>query len=156
MDINALLDKAAEDFAAAALARYDAFLAANAKPLTMAERVKSVVRPTPISFEAYLELCFAAIKATPVRCSFVARPRGRQPERAPFGMIRWPSPSGDCEEEDDDGRHDCYHPSFKPVGYCRGYGTHYSKTYDMKTVERLHKEDVRRRAMSSAYDIDFS
>jgi hypothetical protein len=155
MALNTLLNKAAATAIADAQKRYDAFVAANAKPLTMAQRVKGVVRRPVVPFDEYLSAYFVATQGRLHKCSFVARPRGRQMER--HNGIRYASPSGECEEEEDNGRHYCHHPKFKNVyGEPGGYGTHYSKTYTMSQVEKLHKEDVRQRMMSSAFDIDYS
>jgi len=165
MDIATLLENAAEKFAADALKRYDAFLVANAKPLTMAERVKGVNRPTPCSFEMYLEACLAATKQTPARCDFAPKrgsvnaasggdfvplPRGRTVERAPG--IRHTSPDGLCHKETPAGRHYCHHPAFGRDPYMgTRYGTHYSGSYSMKEVEGHHKEEVDRARLAYIY-----
>ena len=160
MDIATLLENAAENFATKTLERYDAFLVANAKPLTMAERVKGVKRLSPPSFEDYLAAALASTKGTIHKCDFVARQavsRGRTLDRLPPGMMRWPSPDGLCHEEGPTGRHNCHHPAFGRDPYMGArYGTHYSGTYSEAAVEGLHKEEVHRARTASWRDIDFS
>ena len=154
MSLDMLFENAAEKFAADALKRYETFLVANAKPLTMAERVKGTVRPKPCSFEQYLEACLASTKQTPARCDFQPRetaPRGRTMERAP-GMIRYPSPDGLCHEETPAGRHCCHHPAFGRDYYMgTRYGVHYTGTYSAAAVEKLHMEEVDRARLEYIY-----
>ncbi len=142
--INAILNKTMATVVADAQKRYDDFVAANAKPLTMAERVKGVVRRPVVPFDEYLQSYFAATQGRLHKCSFVARPRGRQMER--HNGIRYPTPDGLCHEEESNGRHHCRHPN-PPSIYGQYYIIHYSKTYAMEEVEKLHKEDVRRRRL---------
>jgi len=158
MALNTLLNKALATAVEDARKRYDAFVAANAKPLTMAERVKGVVRRPVVPFDEYLNAYFSATKGQLHKCSFVARPRGRTVERASFG-IRYPSPDGLCYEESPTGRHNCHHPAFEYNPYlATRYGTHYSGTYSMKDAEGFHKYEVRRAQLDyiQATTVDFN
>jgi hypothetical protein len=159
MALNTLLNKALATAVEDARKRYDAFVAANAKPLTMAERVKGVVRRPVVPFDEYLSAYFAATQGRLHKCSFVAHPRGRQMERslASPSSIRYPSPDGLCHKEEPTGRHYCHHSAFGRDPYMgTRYGTHYSGTYSMSAVEGHHKEEVARARMAQWRDIDFS
>ena len=155
--LNAFFDKAMEKFTNDARKRYDIFLEANKKPLTMAERFKHVSRAAPVSFETYLKKCIEATKGTVYKCDFYPIPRGRTLDRLPPNMMRWPSPDGLCHEEEPNGKHYCHHPAF---GYQYGlgtrYGTHYNRTYNMEDVEKHHLEEVARARRAQWRDIDFS
>ncbi len=145
--LDLLLEDAFDTMVKAARKHYDAFVAANAKPLTMAERIKGVVRHPVVPFDEYLQSYFAATQGQLHKCSFVAHPRGRSAQREErHNGIRYPSPDGLCHEEESNGRHYCRDPN-PPSIYGQYYIIHYSKTYTMEEVEKLHKEDVRRRKL---------
>ena len=157
MALDILLNKALATAVEDARKRYDAFVAANAKPLTMAERVKGVVRRPVVPFDEYLSAYLNAMKGRVYTCDFVALPRGRQMER--HNGIRYPSPDGLCHEEEPTGRHYCHHPTFGRDPYMgTRYGTHYSGTYSMKDAEGFHKYEVHRAQLDyiQATTVDFS